>query len=226
MLSPPVDNSRRHNHVWATVAGMTWDALFDDLTEGLESEWEYERAARDAERKRLRVAQTTWHTRLQALVTEREPVAVTLCDARVLSGTLVGFGADWAALSHATAQTLHVLPDHAVLSFIMQPETARASIEAVVSAPNASETRPTLASRMTLGYLARDLARRRVAVTVNAGMAWQQHGTIDRAGVDHLDLAVHERDTPRRSRAIGAMHLVRFEHITSITVEANAAPRV
>lgn len=200
---------------------MTWEALFDDLTSGLESEWEYERAAREAERQRLRIAQTTMHTRLGVLSASQEHIATTLRDMRVLTGEVVGNGADWVALRSAAA-SLHLIPETALVSVAAPSEAIRLSI------PSGEAPEPgtaSLAARMTFGYVARDLARRRVPVLIHATGGWQHHGTIDRAGVDHLDLAVHDRDVARRERAVRSVHMLGFGHITSISIEPSGLSR-
>lgn len=203
---------------------MTWEALFDDLTSGLESEWEYERAAREAEQLRLHIARLTAHERFAALAADRRPATLMLRDGRALAGDLVGVGADWVALHHAGPAALHLVPEAAIVSVVTDTATLRACLPPT-AASGASDA-ASLTTRMTFGYIARDLARRRVPVFVHADGGWQHHGTIDRAGADHLDIAVHDRDVPRRSSAVRTAHLLAFAHVTSITIEPGGLRRV
>jgi hypothetical protein len=64
-----------------------------------------------------------------------------------------------------------------------------------------------LAARLGLPFVLRDLCRRRSALHVRTRHELF-HGTIDRVGRDHLDLAEHEPGVPRRERAVRAVRLV------------------
>ena len=63
---------------------------------------------------------------------------------------------------------------------------------------------------MTLGYLLRDLARRRTPMRLGLCDGEALHGTIDRAGADHFDLAVHDSGQPRRAASVRAFRIVPF----------------
>ena len=71
--------------------------------------------------------------------------------------------------------------------------------------------------RIGLAFVLRDLSRRRVAVEVES-LDGRHHGTIDRVGLDHLDLALHEPGTPRRERDVRGYRLVPFDRVVAITV--------
>ena len=70
--------------------------------------------------------------------------------------------------------------------------------------------RSPLADRLTFGFVLRDLVRRRAGVAVHLASGRLLTGTIDRAGADHLDLALHEPGAPRRSDAVAGYRLVPF----------------
>jgi hypothetical protein len=53
----------------------------------------------------------------------------------------------------------------------------------------------------------RDLCRRRRAVDLDL-LTGAIHGTIDRVGRDHVDLALHERGTPRRESEVTQHRIV------------------
>ena len=73
---------------------------------------------------------------------------------------------------------------------------------------------------MTLGFVLRDLARRRTPVTVARRGADPQHGTIDRAGADHLDLAMHDAGELRRARSVRGFRMIPFDSLVWIRVES------
>jgi hypothetical protein len=64
-----------------------------------------------------------------------------------------------------------------------------------------------LSARLGLPFVLRDLCRRRAAVEV-ATVSGRHHGTIDRVGRDHFDLAEHERGVPRRSEAVTGCRII------------------
>jgi len=80
----------------------------------------------------------------------------------------------------------------------------------------------TLAERMTWGFVLRDLARRRVPVTVQLGSARTLSGTIDRAAADHFDLALHEPGGLRRQDEVTGYRLVAFAAVSWLRLDAQA----
>ena len=87
---------------------------------------------------------------------------------------------------------------------------------------------PQRRSRLGLGQAVRALAQARAGVRVILvdgvpGAALE--GTIDRAGRDHLDLAMHPDDEFRRRRAVRAMRTVPFSAIACVVSNAAAAGR-
>jgi hypothetical protein len=48
-------------------------------------------------------------------------------------------------------------------------------------------------------------------------------GTIDRAGADHLDLAVHEPGTARRASEVTGHRIVLFDAVAWIRIDAGGA---
>ena len=77
---------------------------------------------------------------------------------------------------------------------------------------------------MTLGFALRDLMRRRVGVTLRLAGGRSLAGTIDRAGADHLDLALHEPGAPRRAEEVSGYRLVPFEAIVWVRLDGGAHP--
>ena len=198
---------------------MRWDRFFDDLEDQLASEWEAERAALDSEAERLRLSRVPLRDRLTVLAEDGGTAAASfeLDDGTVLRARVNGVGADWVALEPAEGRPGAVIVRLAAVVSIglPHPEMLR-SARAVAPSP--------LRERMTLGFALRDLMRRRVGVTLHLTGGRSLAGTIDRAGADHLDLAVHEPGAPRRADEVSGHRLVPFEAIVWIRLEGAARP--
>jgi hypothetical protein len=193
-----------------------WDRFFDDLEDQLASEWEAERAALDTEAERLRLSRVALRDRLGLLV-ERDRAAASpsfeLSDGTVLSAEVSAVGADWVALE----------PDHGRRGAVLVPFASIACIgmphpDLLLSARPAP-ARSALADRLTLGFVLRDVVRRRAAVAVRLTSGRHLTGTIDRAGADHLDLAIHEPGSPRRADAVTGHRIVPFAALAWIRVD-------
>lgn len=195
---------------------MRWDRFFDDLEDQLDSEWEAERAALDTEAERLRLSRVSLRERLGALVGRdaREALPVfDLADGTVLRAAVSGVGADWVALA----------PGEGRPSAVVAPLSAIVSI-GMPHADLLRSARPeplsSLADRMTFGFVLRDLSRRRAAVEVHLESGRVLHGTIDRAGADHLDLALHEQGSARRADAVTGFRVVPFAAVAWVRADS------
>jgi len=193
-----------------------WDRFFEDLEDQLDSEWEAERAALESEAERLRLSRLSLAQRLRALTaSEAGTVAVDLVDGSAVPGRVTGVGADWLALALAeTRAGAAIVPLEAVAGIGM----ASADLLRTARADPVPPVR--LSERMTLGFVLRDLARRRVPVTVHGRSGRAAAGTIDRALADHLDLALHDPGQPRRAPAVTAFRLIPFSAIAWIRLES------
>lgn len=198
-----------------TLERMEWDRLFEDLEDQIASGWEAERAALDAETERLRIARLDLRTRLGVLVDEGGAVAAVLTDSTRVRGRLRAVGADWAAVQPQDAPGLVLLPAHAVELWALDHG-------ALLSSGATAEPLSPLRERMTFGFVVRDLARRRSGVTLRTRSGTVLAGTIDRAGSDHLDLALHDAGSPRRARAVTGFRIVPFASVLSIGTDALA----
>lgn len=189
---------------------MHWDRLFEDLEGQLASEWEAERAALDAESERLRISRLELRSRLRMLCAAEAPVTLELAGGQRLPLRLQALGADWLAAESASgaqspaARPMSVIPLHAIGGMTMDHGMLLASLDPQVAAE------PALRERMTFGFVLRDLARRRVPVRIALREGGEVHGTIDRAGADHLDLAVHDAGEVRRAEAVRGFRIVAF----------------
>lgn len=198
---------------------MRWDRFFDDLEDQLASEWEAERAALDSEAERLRLSRVPLRDRLVALV-DRDGAASApsfeMRDGTTLVAEVSGLGADWAALAPASSRAGAVIAPLAGIMAIGMPQPD------LLRSARPLAMRSSLSERMTLGFALRDLSRRRIAVTIHLVHGRSLAGTIDRAGADHLDLALHEPGTPRRAGEVTAYRIVPFDAIAWLRLEAGA----
>jgi len=194
-----------------------WDRFFDDLEEQLASEWEAERAALDSEAERLRLSRVPLRDRLTALAAVEGGAGASfeLRDSTVVVARVSGVGADWVALEPAEGRAGSLIVPLAALMGIGMPhaDLLRSARPVAASA---------LRDRMTLGFALRDLVRRRIGVTLHLSSGRAVSGTIDRAGVDHLDLALHEPGTPRRADEVSGHRIVPFDAIVWIRLEPGA----
>jgi hypothetical protein len=103
------------------------------------------------------------------------------------------------------AQTQAIVPLAAIDSVQLTPSQAIDSLDPLVLTSE-------LAARLGVAFLLRDLCRRRSIVTlITAGAS--ATGTIDRVGRDHVDLAVHDPDRPRRTSEVESVHVVSFDQL-------------
>ncbi|GAA1647918.1 hypothetical protein [Microbacterium flavum] len=207
---------------------MQWDRFFEDLEDQLDSEWEAERAALDTEAERLRLSRVTLRERLVAVSRTPHEVSAHLVDGTVLVGHVARVGADWcavlsdarsgiagAAMTNGTGGTRRARgADGPSRQASVVPLAALAGIgaeaDAVLSSVRDADPGSALGQRMGLGFVLRDLVRRRSAVTVHLAGGRTLSGTIDRAGADHLDLALHEPGAPRRQGNVTGYRVIPF----------------
>ena len=196
---------------------MRWDRFFDDLEGQLASEWEAERAALDTEAERLRLSRVALRERL-AMLEDRErdaaPPSFEIVDGSVLSAEVTGVGADWVALQ--AARSVAVLLPFTAITAIAMPHSD------VLRSARPATSRSALAGRMTFGFVVRDLVRRRVAVGVHLTQGRMLTGTVDRAGADHLDLALHDPGSPRRASEVTGYRIVPFSAVAWIRLDSGA----
>ena len=185
---------------------MRWDNLFDDLEGQLEHELRAEELDEHAEEERLRIGRLSVRDRLVAVHAGADndvdrAVRVILSSGEHVTVRALSFGRDWltAQLLGETRRAAQcVLPLAAISSLVL----TRAQLElSLTPDPAPAPAESTLASRLTLPFVLRDLCRRRAPIDVRTALG-DVHGTIDRVGRDHLDLATHDSDRPRRESAV------------------------
>jgi hypothetical protein len=171
--------------------GDRWEALFADLAAELDAA---EAAELDAEvRDRAR----------------RELAAITLAD-RVLGA--LGTAVTVTTAAGPVRGTLDdAAPDWMLVGGTLVPASAVHTIAGL--GPNATAPGPV---RLTFGYALRALARRRVPVAVTLDDGTTLHGTFDRVGADHADLAEHPPGEPRRAQAVTRTSTIPFAAIATV----------
>ncbi|WP_150129262.1 hypothetical protein [Microcella alkaliphila] len=189
---------------------MRWDHLFDDLAGQLEHELTAEEADLQKEEERLRLGRLGVRERIVALKRTRDhalmEVAVTLRTGARIRLEPMTVGRDWMAGDiDGRDDAQAVVPFDAIESITLRDEQITPSL-------TPEEPKPDLSSRLGLPFLLRDLCRRRVAVRIDT-VSSSLTGTIDRVGRDHLDLAEHDLDTPRRREVVRGVRLVRLDQV-------------
>lgn len=193
---------------------MRWQNLFDDLESQLESELGADEVDLLAEEERLRLGRLTLRDRIRAVHAEvpDAALAVSLRAGDRVALRIGALGRDWIA-GETDAGPLRsvIVPLAAVASL----EPAGAQLAASLRIDPAPEPPTALSARLGLAFVLRDLCRRRAAVEVRVG-AERWHGTIDRVGRDHLDLAEHAPGEPRRAGAVARIRVVAFTALDAV----------
>lgn len=190
---------------------MRWDHLFDDLAGQLEHELQSEESDLQLEEERLRLGRLPLRDRLAVLKASNDH-ELTRVRVRLRTGDmhqlrLVTVGRDWLAgdLEGLPGNPQAIIPLTAVDSLLLTARQASVSLDPLVVTSE-------LAARLGVAFLLRDLCRRRSTVTLVTPHS-SVSGTIDRVGRDHLDLAVHDPDAPRRSSAVEHVRVVGFDQL-------------
>ncbi len=192
---------------------MRWDNLFDDLESQLEQELGAEDVDLLAEEERLRLGRLTLRDRLRAMSAADESIRLILADGTRVAMAIGAFGRDWIAgeISGEGHRSVScVIPIAAIAGCLPTHGQTAASVGGAPEPGVAS-----LASRLGLQFVLRDLCRRRAAVNIRT-TGGLLHGTIDRVGRDHFDLAEHELGVARRERSVRAIRLVPVAEIMHV----------
>jgi hypothetical protein len=179
-----------------------WERLFADLEAQLEAAQRRELDVEVADRTRRELALTTVTDRLRAAVGGR--LELTAAGAGSLAGEVERVGTGWLLLDCSPTLTVLVLAD-AIVSIRGLPGFSAGAADAV-------------AARMGLGIVLRGLAQDRAAVALTLRDGSAPTGTIDRVGADHLDLAEHPVDQPRRNAAVRGNCTVPFTGLATVRV--------
>lgn len=195
---------------------MRWQNLFDDLESQLEHELGAEQIDLRAEEERLRLGRLSLRDRIRAMLaspdggTSTPQLSLVLRDGERMSPAISTIGRDWIAgeIEGTGARRSVVVPLGAIAGILS--DAGRPADGLGADPPPESPT--SLSSRLGITFVLRDLCRRRAAVDLKIE-AERVHGTIDRVGRDHLDLAEHAVGEFRRSSAVAQFRLLPLDGI-------------
>jgi hypothetical protein len=188
---------------------MRWDELFDDLESQLERELASDDSDLEAEEERLRLGRLSVRDRLLAVHTGSDDarIVITLVTGERMTVRPVAFGRDWFSadvFTDSARRAQCIVPVGALIELQLTADQVSDSLE-----PVGGRAHPALSDRLGLAFVLRDLCRRRRGIEVVTA-AGRTHGTIDRVGRDHFDLAVHERGSVRRESRVTERKIVAF----------------
>jgi hypothetical protein len=175
-----------------------WERLFADLEAFADAGDRAAFEADVADRGRAERAGLALADRLRAHT--GAPVTFLLLDGDRVRGRLVDVGADWMLVDDGSSVVL--------------PAAAVAGVEGLSRLAETAGTE--LARRVGLGVVLRRLGRDRAPVRLGLLDGTTLTGTIDRVGVDHLDLAQHAADEIRRVPAVRGVLVVRLAAIAQV----------
>jgi hypothetical protein len=187
---------------------MRWDELFADLEAQLEAGIGAEERESDAEEERLRLGRRSLRDRIAAMGEGRTSVRIRLLDGDVIELAPRTVGRDWIA-GDLPGGAQAILPLPAVAALLPTPGQVAA---------DGGPPPGVLTDRLGLPFVLRDLARRRRPVQLRLRHG-STAGTIDRVGRDHLDLAVHPVDDPRRASAVARIEVLALAELLLVRVD-------
>jgi hypothetical protein len=195
---------------------MRWESLFDDLEGQLEQELDAEELELRAEEERLRIGRMALRDRIVAAAGPggADVLRLALTDGSALELRMTAYGRDWIAGESAGELARPgpvVVPIAGIAAVALDDAQVERSLAQTAGAP------PPLADRLGLAFVLRTVCRRRAAVEL-ALPGGRLHGTLDRVGRDHLDLAVHEPGTQRRRDAVRQVRLVPFAQLVLVRI--------
>ncbi len=192
---------------------MRWNNLFDDLESQLDHELNADEVDVRAEEERLRIGRLSLRDRLHSLLDSNGGGEVVI---RLEVGGVTwrvrpqSLGRDWLAgmiVEETFRNTQVIVPLRAITSLILD----RTQLTASLAAPT-RDARSSISARLGLSFVLRDLCRRRCSIDLEL-VGGQVHGTIDRVGRDHLDVAIHEAGSPRRETHVAHYRTVPFDQL-------------
>ena len=191
---------------------MRWDELFADIENQLEHELDAEQLGVAVEEERLRLGRLGLRDRVASMASTDQPLGLVLHGGENLEVHVDNVGRDWLAgeMAVGAGSRAIIVPLAAVAGVVPRAGQLEQGLRP------ASGT-PPLSAQLGLAFVLRDLCRRRsgVELVTHAGTC---HGTIDRVGRDHLDLAEHDAGEARRDRVVRRIRIVPFEALLLVRI--------
>lgn len=185
---------------------MRWESLFADVEAQLAAVERAEIDAEVAERTRAEWSRVRLADRLRAAA--GSPVQLLLTGGHHVRGVCADVALEWVVVRDGAAQVL--VPLHAV-----------ASVTGLIA--SVAPPAPEVLRRLGLAHALRAVMRDRSTVRVLTSGAVLT-GTVDRVGGDHLDLAEHPSDEPRRAASVRQVSTVPFTALQAVLdTRANSA---
>lgn len=183
---------------------MRWDELFDDLEGQLDAQTAAELAGEVADRTRRELALIELADRVVTQV--GRPLVLHLVDGSCHEGVVTDVAQQWLVLQDQAAADL-VGRDRATANPVLVPLGSVASIVGLGAAA-ATTGRDGVRRRISLTSALRAVARDRSPVRLGLADGSVHTGTLDAVGADHVDLAEHPADQPRRASAVRRVRTV------------------
>jgi len=184
---------------------MRWDELFDDLEAQFGEAETADLAAEVTDRSRRELSLLRLVDRLRPVI--GQPLVLRIVGAGVIEGELRAVGPDWLLLAEVGGREALVAAPAVLWIGGLAAQTAVPHGEGQVAA------------RLDLAYALRGIVRDRSAVSLTLLDGATATGTLDRVGVDFVEMAEHAPGEPRRHDAVRA---VRAYPLTSLAVVRRA----
>lgn len=173
---------------------MRWDELFDDLEGQLDAQAAAELAGEVADRTRRELALIELTDRVVSHV--GRPLVLHLVDGSSSEGVVTDVAQQWLVLLDGVTGDPVLVPLRSVVSLVG------------LGAAAATTGRDSVRRRISLTSALRAVARDRSPVRVGLADGSVPTGTLDAVGADHVDLAEHPADQPRRAAAVRRVRTV------------------
>jgi hypothetical protein len=183
-----------------------WDALFDDLEAQAAALSALERAAEIADRSRFEAGTLRLYDRARASL--GSPLRVQLAGGFVVHGQLLRCGADWLLLGDAHGAESVIVTAHATV------------LRGFGHASGAPGSASAVESRIGLRAVLRGIARERCAVQIRLSDASTVAATIERAGRDYVEVAVHAPGERRLLPGRGDVRLLPLPALAAVFMSA------
>lgn len=181
---------------------MRWQQLFADLEAQFEAEQAAAEQAETASRARAEVGSVLLADRLRGAL--GAPVVLTCRGAGPVSGVLTQTGAGWLLLTEERGREC----------LVAVPAVRAVGGLGRLTAP--PEEPGPVRARMDLRWALRGLARDRAAVQLVLDEGTVLHGTVDRVGADHVELAEHAPEEVRRASAVRGVRAIPLDAVAVV----------